>query len=184
MAETKSWLENTLSIPQNSMTLLGHDKTVLGIRFVANNGTSCFVDLFTNIASLPTAGGAYPDFPTSRLNELFNLQDIDLNSIKAKQGVIEPWPVPKVDEIYSYVTFNTTNNVDDISRVLQDLSDRKEGDARLYNDSGLLPSATSPSANPSKESEVRLTMHSSYAPRFVTALRHAVELCGGKPSAF
>jgi hypothetical protein len=188
--ETKEWLENSLSLPTSSMITISTSKTVLGIRFIAGDGSSdCFVDIFTNGVDLPThngmPSGLYPDYPLLRLNELFSLKDIDPNSIKFTPGVIDWTPGnPTIVKVYSEVTFSTTNNINRITQIVQDISDRKVGEVRLYNDAGGLPLANSSLAESSKISEVRLHMHTDYAPRFVAALRHAVELCGGKASPF
>jgi len=89
----------------------------------------------------------------------FNLADIDPLSIKF---VVIDMPLHFAD-----VTFSTTDDTDSIELNVVPYGEK-----------------ANPAGKPHSVHLGGIPVGEDYAPRFVNALRHAVELCGGKPSAF
>ncbi|HEU0046775.1 MAG TPA: hypothetical protein VFQ43_04090 [Nitrososphaera sp.] len=104
------------------------------------------------------------------LRLVFNLADIDPSTIKTNppQGSFGPLHTNTYHKNVPFmkVVFKTTNEKEVIRKVVQ-------GATRAYDSSEIDPAWWD-----------SLAFDLDYAPRFVHALKHAVELCGGKPSAF
>jgi len=100
----------------------------------------------------------------------FNLGDIDPTSIQTEQIEQRSNDTPY---LYTYVHFGTTNGARRITAY-------GEYDPQLQKYTKVYPNlhATMPPEG------VGFSVTPEYAVRFTKALRHAIELCGGKPSAF
>jgi hypothetical protein len=119
-----------------------------------------------------------------RILQLINLVDIDPSSIKSGQLIHEPGfnsnKNPNLvdyskdaakDHPYVFVTIKTTDN----RNTVVSYTYWKENGA---------PTKHSEMEHLVGFSNLGIAVEPEYAPRFIEALRHAVELCGGKPSAF
>jgi hypothetical protein len=119
-----------------------------------------------------------------RFLQLVNLADIDPTSIKASEVIHDTdiTTVKNPDQIdYS------TNAVKDHPYVFVSIKTTDDKDSVIENtyltENGRRTSLSS-TAHEIGFPQEGIAVEKDYAPRFVNALRHAVELCGGKRSAF
>jgi hypothetical protein len=132
--------------------------------------------------------------PASNLRSDFNLKDIDPDSVKvvkvfsikiiaSKEDKTDPH-LPEPDR--SIVLFSASNLVKAIHQ--RDFVD--EGTTKNLPDNGigkigfLLEPGTSTRLAKDESAGLLLIQGNEWATRFVSAFKHAVELCGGKPSPF
>jgi hypothetical protein len=113
----------------------------------------------------------------------FSLKDIDPSRVKTKRDEIDPKYRPHV--VGAIVEFWTTDD----KSVIRKQSAVWKVDSIYYTSNENLVSCTGPDKGcATKEASIEtgdLTVDSlEFAQRFAKAFRHAVELCGGKPSAF
>jgi len=98
----------------------------------------------------------------------FNLADIDPLSIK--------FVVIEMPEHYADVTLRTTDDTDSVELNVVSYGEQANRPEK--------PRSVHKIGSEGVPSLGGIPVAEDYAPRFVNALRHAVELCGGKPSAF
>jgi hypothetical protein len=100
----------------------------------------------------------------------FQLRDIDPKSIRAEEPRRQTFRDIEWQEVD--VCMTTTNSEDKVLLWYVDAPSFKDGHQpyKVHDACGFLNHF--------------VTVKPEYAPRFVNALKHAVELCGGKPSAF
>jgi hypothetical protein len=119
-----------------------------------------------------------------RVLQLINLVDIDPSSIKSGQLIqdadfitsknrnLVDYSIRAVkDHPYVFVTIKTTDN-------------RNSVVSYTYLNENGAPTKHSEMGHSVGFSNLGVAVEPEYAPRFTEALRRAVELCGGKPSAF
>jgi hypothetical protein len=128
------------------------------------------------------------DGPTSvhiRASQFVSLSDLDPDSFVASElihdtdyaslkdpNLIDPVTGAVKDHPYVYVKVKTANGKDSVSSTTY-IKAKNGKDEQIH----------------AHETEIGLgvkgiALEPQYAPRFIKALRHAVELCGGKPSLF
>jgi hypothetical protein len=110
-----------------------------------------------------------------------NLADIDPTSIKAS-AIIHDWDITTAkgpdqidkDHPYVWVHIRTANDADSVTEFTPVPNDAASASGRFkktnFHEVGFPPEG--------------IAVEPEYAPRLISALRHAVELCGGKPSTF
>lgn len=115
-----------------------------------------------------------------RLLQLVDLADIDPASIKSSEPIhdtVDDSIFTVRDHPYVFVTINTTNNKDSI---ISYTYWKENGESLKHREMEHLVGFP----NIGDAAKVGIAVEPEYAPRFMKALRHAVELCGGKPSTF
>lgn len=178
---------------------------------IGNCEVSLFHEHLENIA-IPTGGlkkvtGNYqagipdkyePDWafidPATHLRSDFNLKDIDPDSIKADKvfslkaagnsGDSSNPRLPTPDRsIVMFSTANLTKAIHETDFIDEDTVKNADtdGSGKI---SFLLEPGTSNRLEKDESSEMLLLENNDLAVRFAKAFKHAVELCGGKPSAF
>jgi hypothetical protein len=132
--------------------------------------------------------------PSLHLDSDFNLKDIDPNSIK----VNEVWSVEVIDarqdkfdsnlpsKDRSLITFGTSNLVKAIQQTnfIDHVAVANAHETGAGDISFLLQPGTTDRLSKYASGDLFLIYSNDRAVRFAKAFKHAVELCGGKPSAF
>jgi hypothetical protein len=119
-----------------------------------------------------------------RALQLINLVDVDPSSIQSGQLIhdsefaankdqnrVDNLTAAVKDHPYIFVTIKTTDN-------------RNAVISYTYRNENGAPTRYSEMEHSVGVSNLGVAVEPEYAPRFIQALRHAVELCGGKPSTF
>jgi len=132
--------------------------------------------------------------PSTHLRSDFNLKDIDPDSIKANEvfsieiianrGDPTDPHLPTPDRsIVMFSTANLAKAIHETNFIDEDTvkNAAKDGSGKI---TFLLEPGTSNRLEKDESSEMLLLENNDLAGRFAKAFKHAVELCGGKPSAF
>ena len=174
LAETKEWIGNTFSrsshIVHKGYELIEFDEP--------NHPCKLRFSVMDQIGQFPSS-----QFEDSfRFVQFVDLSEIDPNSIKMGK-VIHDWDMSTVKSP-SQANY-ATGEVQDHPYVFVDMRTVNDADI-IFDSSRQIGKATRLS---SKDHEVGfpnegIAVDSEYAPRLINALRNAVEICGGKPSAF
>jgi hypothetical protein len=161
LAETQQWLANTFSDGVFEATGRDSKITFNGCRAVITGSTEFRYVEQTNHTTVPST-------------DSFNLGDLDPNNISvdntANGSIDNTAKNPAV-----VVNLPVNGRGGRVTEVLQ-LPARPN--------STPTPKPDSSESDPTYYYALRLSVAPEYAPRFIKAMRHAVELCGGKPSVF
>jgi hypothetical protein len=186
LAETEEWITQTFTDMNTGKTLCGEFNSYVpsseygpdlscNFEFYTLEFDQCEVKFYTRYAhTLINAAQNIRELAVrdQQMDYLlsFTLSDIDPTSISVtdlKQGSLGPLDKKTFHPNIPYVAvnFRTTNDKNSM------VESKPDGTGKMaVHDCCTFGSG--------------IGMEPNYAPRFVRALRHAVELCGGKPSAF
>jgi hypothetical protein len=188
LAETETWIIQTFEEGKHFHPYFeDHASQHIGFPGIdKRDGTQCFMssEVWNNDADDNLAAYWKHEIPM-RFDQLIDLADIDPGSIKAGDvrhdpatatgahsgpgnGVPPDWQ----DTSYVLVTITTTNSKDRILTRSYNNSTKNETTRSMEHEAGF--------SNP----DGGIAVKPDYAPRFIKALRHAVELCGGRRSTF
>jgi hypothetical protein len=163
LAETEKWIEQTFHDGRRQ----GH-KALPEINFDSPNNDRCYMSVYF------WEGWGSKREGKLRFYDYVNLADIDPTSIKASATIQDKatFDEPLLGETppYVWLQIRTANDADKVLDHLEPLTDEDKGQNTKTHFLGFFDEG--------------IPVGPDYAPRFISALRRAVELCGGRPSTF
>ncbi len=167
LKDTLQWMQNTLRSGGGSLYIsLNADGATEKRELTMPSVTSCEVSFLYQTGPLEKGSFGVIAQPAYRLATRFNLRDIDPTTVTAATDGVKPTDMP-ADIVGPYTIFSATtrDSAESISHVVT-----------LYPAPVTLESYTTDS--------LIFELPYPYAERFTKAFKHAVTLCGGKPSTF
>lgn len=163
LKETLQWMQNTLASGAGDLYIsTGKDGAVEKREWKLPEAETCEVSFIYQTGPLEKSSYGVIAKPTFKLVEKFNLKDIDPTTIEVGQPTADGKPADMVGPFVIFLA-TTRNNAELISAT-----------------TGVDPDSL---FHYSTES-LSFALPYPYSGRFTKAFRHAVALCGGRPSAF
>lgn len=168
LKDTLQWMQNTLDSDAGSLYIsTGNDGSVEKRELKMPEAKTCAVGFAYQTGPLEKNSYGIIDRPTFQVLERFNLKDIDPTTVESGKPVHTNAGDKPADIVGPYVVFSATmrDNAKLISNFMT-----------LHPASGAQESFASDS--------LTFELPYPYSARFTKAFKHAVALCGGKPSSF
>jgi hypothetical protein len=168
LKDTLQWMQNTLESGAGSLYIsTGKDGSVEKRELKMPDAKSCAVSFAYQTGPLEKNSYGIIDKPTLQQLEKFNLKDIDPTTIEAGKPIHTKDGDKPADAMGPYVSF---------SAITRD-------NAKLISAFMTLHPALGAQESYTTEALI-FELPYPYATRFTRAFKHAVLLCGGKPSSF
>jgi hypothetical protein len=168
LKDTLQWMQNTLDSGAGSLYInTGKDGSVEKRELTMPDAKSCVVSFAYQTGPLEKNSYGIIDKPKFQQLEKFNLKDIDPTTVEAGKPIHTKAGDKPADAMGPYVSFSATTR----------------DNAKLI--SAFMTLHPAPGAQESYTTESLIfELPYPYATRFTKAFKHAVLLCGGKPSSF